>query len=756
MDLFSFIKEKSLLIIPDNLKLSVLKNKNKLFDLKCLTKEEFIKKMTFEYTVEAVDYLIDNYHYTVENSYQLLNKLIYLEDKKYSSSKLNAYQKIKKDLIDKSLIKIDSLFYQGFKDKPVFVYGYKYIDNFFKNQLTKFNYQLIEESKDSIVNVIEVFHQDNSMDCLFNKVFELIDQSVSLNKIKIGNISQQDFYLFKRLADIYKLKISYSNNCVLSDLPIVKNYLKLLKQHSISESILLLKNVPEEIFNKIITISNNFLKSKNYYQLIKHAFAHTNYKDEVIDPILELVNIPDFEIASDEYLLIYNLSKDSIDSYQDDDFFTDLEKEELELETSIELNKIEKNKWIYLLNKTKNLFVYYVKKEEKDSFVFSDLNIKYIKSVIKNHYNKNKLLFSLGEKLDEYSKYHIINSDLINLYNNLEINYRSYDNNFQKINQRIISDSLNLSYTSLNDYYLCQYKYYLKHLLKFNKYEEKFPIIIGNLFHYILEKFYYENFDFEKEWNNFFIDKKLNAKEEVLLIKLKEEIQYIFKQLNLEKELLNINKVICEEKIKVSIKEDLTFEGKIDKIMINYPNLISVVDYKTGDIAKKLDDNQYGLNLQLPCYLYLIKNSKEYSNLEIIGFYYQQLFNKDFNEKKSLEANKSYNLKLQGYTLNDEEKVKKFDSSCENSQIVRGLKLSKELKGSLISEEEIASLIELVRNKIIAASDNIFDNNFIINPKHLKKENVSCKYCEYKDICYVKNENIVYLDGEVNDDEELD
>lgn len=753
MNILDSIEKKSLIIMPNSIKISVLKNINILADYKCITKEEFIRKMTFEYTMEAVDYLIEKYHFTVENSYEILNNLIYLEAEEYSSVKLNFYNKIRNELLSKSLIKSDHIFYNSYQKVPFFVYGYKYVDKFFKKQLSKFNYKIIESSEENIINVIEVSNQEEHLNYIFNKVFSLLDQGITLDKIKIGNIPQKDLFIFKRTADIYQLKISCSQSCMLSEMSIIKDYLELLKNHSIVESISLLSNVPADLLNKIISISNKFIKTKNYNELLKYEFDHTKYQKEKVNPVLELINLNDYEVNDDEYLLVYNLSKNSLIYYQDDEFFSDIEKKELDLETSIELNNIEKKKWIYLLKKTKSLFVYYIK---KDSFAFDNLNINIIKPEISNYYCKNILMFSLGEKLDDYSKYRVLNYDLINLYNNLKINYLSYDNNYQKINQSLISDSLSLSYTSLNDYYQCQYKYYLKYLLKFVNYEENFYLLIGNLFHYMLERFYQLNFDFEKEWTSFLNNKKISPKEDILLIKMKEEMKYIIKQLIIEKELMNIKEVICEDSIKVIVRDKINFNGKIDKIIINHPNLVSVVDYKTGGIDKDLNNNKYGLNLQLPCYLYLLKKSTRYSGLEPIGFYYQQLINSDFNKNKSPEENKNYNLKLQGYTLNEEEKVKQFDSSYENSQIIKGLKLSEELKGSLKSKTEIDSLIELVEEKIITAAENIFDNNFIINPKVIKTKNNSCKNCEYKDICYVKNENVIYLDGEVIDDEELD
>ena len=63
----------------------------------------------------------------------------------------------------------------------------------------------------------------------------------------------------------------------------------------------------------------------------------------------------------------------------------------------------------------------------------------------------------------------------------------------------------------------------------------------------------------------------------------------------------------------------------------------------------------------------------------------------------------------------------------------------------ILNEEKINKIIDLVDKKIEEASINIENNNFNINPKSINNENVSCKFCKYKDICYRKEQDIVYL-----------
>ena len=51
-----------------------------------------------------------------------------------------------------------------------------------------------------------------------------------------------------------------------------------------------------------------------------------------------------------------------------------------------------------------------------------------------------------------------------------------------------------------------------------------------------------------------------------------------------------------------------------------------------------------------------------------------------------------------------------------------------------------------MENKIKEAFKNIANANFEIKPKQIENENIGCKYCKFKDICYMKEDNIETLD----------
>ena len=64
----------------------------------------------------------------------------------------------------------------------------------------------------------------------------------------------------------------------------------------------------------------------------------------------------------------------------------------------------------------------------------------------------------------------------------------------------------------------------------------------------------------------------------------------------------------------------------------------------------------------------------------------------------------------------------------------------------LLSEEQEEDLIELVDVFIHKTRDGIMEAQFDIAPKRIEGNDVSCTFCKYKDICFKKYEDYVFLE----------
>ena len=212
----------------------------------------------------------------------------------------------------------------------------------------------------------------------------------------------------------------------------------------------------------------------------------------------------------------------------------------------------------------------------------------------------------------------------------------------------------------------------------------------------------------------------------------------------------SLNNIENEKFIKINIKDNINFVGFIDKVMSN-ENYMAIVDYKTYVKKPTLKYIDYGIDLQLPVYMYLI--NKIYSNIRFVGFYLQNIIldNKDDSEKEK-------SLKLIGFTNKDLDALKYLDRDYDVNSYIDNIKINGDgtpsknsLKRMLSDNEmkEIVSKVELTINKNL---ESIMNSEFNINPKY-DNGNIGCEFCSYKDICYMQNYDLEKLElcGEDNE-----
>ena len=330
----------------------------------------------------------------------------------------------------------------------------------------------------------------------------------------------------------------------------------------------------------------------------------------------------------------------------------------------------------------------------------------------------------------------------------------TYDNRYTKIDNKSLSHLLNnkllLSYSTLDTFYRCNFRYYIQNILRLNKYEETSSIRLGNTYHKILSRMYEENFDFDRVWEEETKDFEFSKKEEFYFSKWKKELKYIIDTIFEQDKIMGFRPVSFEDKfyVKEDINSsiDVTFMGVIDKILgfsKNDQKLVSIVDYKTGSADIDLTYAPFGLKLQLPSYMYLLKHSDKWKDSKICGIYLQK-----FLTSTSLDKKKD-SLKLRGYSTSNEALLEIFDPTYEDSELVKSLKKTKSgwyRYAKLLIDDEIEHLINLVQKKISFAAREILDSNFTINPKRIDGENLGCEFCTFKDICYRREKDIVNIE----------
>ena len=773
------IEEETILIIPNNLRDKVLKyidSLDKLININIFDFNELKRHIYFDYDESSILYFMNKYEYKYEVSKTLIDNMYYIENKTYSSKKLNELVSLKQELENNNLIKKDNLFLNFYSSKPVIVYGYDYIDKFEMKVLSNFNNVSIinTESSNNKLTVNEANNIFNEVNFVLFRISQLITEGVDINKIKITNIDTNYHHAFKTLSRLYNIPVDISLDVPITSTSIGNKFIEKLNAFTSFEEVENLLNntetneVNSKIYSKIISICNNYIGLNYPFSIIRESIIYklknTKVSRKKMENYVEVVPFSNYLFSDDEYVFLMGFNQGICPVINKDEaYISDNLKQELDLSLTNELNTLEKKSFINKINSIKNLTITYKLKSIGEEFypsnLIKELDMNTIEIIPNTSYSKTYSSIVLGKMLDELIKYDIKDEMLDTYYNSISIPYMKYDNKYTGITKesllKKLDNKLLLSYSTIDNYYRCAFRYYLANILKLDKYEETFKTFIGNLFHYILSKLFEEGFYFDKEWNNYIKDKTLTSNEEFFLIKLKEELKLIIEEVKRLHKETGLTNNYFEKKIYIDKSRDIpvTFMGIVDKIMyknVDGRDLISIIDYKTGNPNTNLYNVVYGIDMQLPVYLYLVKYSNLFTKPEVVGFYLQKILHNEITRSstKTYLEQKKDNLKLIGYSTTDESNLARFDPTYENSEFIKSMKISSKgfyAYAKVIEDIKIKQLIDLVDKKINEAIDEILNAKFDINPKRVGGENIGCSFCKFKDICYMKEEDIINL-----------
>lgn len=756
-----------MIIVCDSYKKNELlkKNSNKLSNMKYMSKKEFIHKFYFDYDKRTIYELCKEYGFNYENSKIYLDNIYYIEDKYYGVEKLDKLVSIKKYLDSNNLLIYDNLFREYLRNNKVVFdsINLNKFDNMMINELKNITSVKVIEKEYNHYNhdVIEFKTMDEEVEYVCIKICELIDSGVSINKIKISGINEDYNNSIKRLFDMYNLKIRdifnlYSTNTVRMFLD---NFTS-----DINKTIEILKsnNCDNDTIDKIIDIVNsyNFVSDYNRVKDMIISELKSLTKEIHYDNEIEIIDIMNNNIT-DEYVFYLNYNQESIPKVHiDEDYITDNIRDLTKLDRLEVINKKERINIKNSLQAIKNLTITYKLKSPFASFnVANILDSNIIKGVvpISNNYSTISNKINLANYYDEIIKYGSVADNISVLSKHFKIDYNTYDNKYNYIDTKSLYDylnnNLNLSYTSMNDYYKCSFKYYLKYILKIDINKEIITRYIGSIFHYVLENGIDNDINIDYTVNKYLTDNniKLSNKEMFFLNKLKEELPYIIEIIRKQNDFIILKKRLYEEHIEIKYhnKIDITFKGIIDKIIYD-DSVLALVDYKTGNDCIDLSLNYYGINMQLAIYLLLA--TYKFKDYNIAGFYLQHILNKVGKSEDISKKDAKY--KLVGYS--NTQYIASFDKTYKDSSLVKGLKVKNDdtyyASSKVLSNDSINNLITFAINKVRECIDGVVNASFDINPKNIGGKNVGCEYCDYKDICFMKNKDIVYLDKkDIND-----
>lgn len=758
-------QENILIICPNEEKIKILDKLSKdarLYDIKFMTKEEYKKNYFYNYDEKSLYYLLNKYKFNLDVAKVYLKNLYVIdESKEYKNSKLAFLKDLKIELKQNNLLEENPCFKDYIKSKTILVKNYYDLEKY-EEEMLNTKIEIPPSTLNVPVTECQTLEEEVNTVCL--KILELLKTGVDINKIYLSNISNDYYYTINKLFKYYNIPINIDMNNSIYGTKVVKDFLETneLDLEDKNKSV-----INRKLVNILSSLSSLDSTTKEYKTILIDKLKNTKLPTKKKQNAINIKDIYKETFSSDEYVFVLGFNQDILPKMEKDiSYINDAIKDEVSLYKTSYLNKRNKEVLVYLLSKIKNLYLSYKLSSPFSSFykssLITDLKLEIIKPEPDN-LNKSNLYnkLRLAEKLDLYHLYGEKDETLNILYTHYNIPYNTYSNAFTGINNDTylthLPYPLKLSYTSLNSYNECAFKYYIKYVLKLEKYEDNFAAFIGSMYHRILQIYSRTNFDFETEYRNYLETRELTLKEKLLLIRIKKDLQHLIETLKQQQLLTGYDDALYEKKVEVELdkKVSVIFTGTIDKIMY-YKKIedtyFTLVDYKTGFIDTHIEPMKYGLHMQLPVYLYLIHYSKVFTNPIFTGIYYQNiLFNyPTWTSKKDKEQIYKENLMLQGYSTDDTSILERFDSTYEKSEYIKSMSYTEE-KGfgtyaKTISNDMLYDLVQYTKKHISNKTDDILASNFDINPKVYAGKNIACEFCGFKDICFTKEKDQQYLD----------
>ena len=702
----------------------ILKNK----DEKVLTKKEFINKYYYNYE-DSILKIMNDYNKNYEVAKEMFKYLVFTNENNAKTDKLKNLLEIKNNLIEnksfKNYVKEQKLIFVNIPHSKL-LNEIGYFNN--KEYLDKKNFYTVH--KNITEEVIYVFE----------KISELINNGVLLNDIKI--IYNDDYdNLIKRYAKFYS--INMEEEIELNGTKILQDFLNNLDEtSSFEKSFNLIKN--KSIFkDKILKLINRSISSYDFNiqkeifkELAKNAKISIKYKE-----MLEKVDITYQGENKHIFILGFN------DSYypkikKTKDYISEEEKNLLNIpNSSDEVIEQEEMFKIFISNNQNLYFSVTINNNYKLSryikFNFEEKE----KEITNNIYSSLAHKLELSKKLDKYYKYLEKDKTLDKYYSSFNKEYNTYSN---KYNGSIkITDPISLSYTSMNTYIYNPFAYYVERILKVSPYKDKFYMKTGSFFHKCLELEDYDEALKEFDFNNFENEYVDRVKDEILIdIDFIKEYHKVNNFKDIKKEIDLVKNIGIDK-----------FEGKLDKLIINKDTFI-IFDYKkkisTASIT--IDKLNYGFNLQLPIYIYLVKNL--YPNLDFGGVYlnYLILDNYKLTDKDKVIPNyidkKNESLKFYGFTTSEIDRIEKVDNDYLSQKYLKNLSFTKteeiSQKSKILSDIDIKNIVESVDIIIKKVIEEIKNGKFDITNKKLNNQilDTQSNYL-YKDISFATEEDIL-------------
>ncbi len=724
---------------------------------KIITKEDLFSSLYFTIDEMAIYPIIKKFNLTYQSAKNFIDNL-------YFFSELDSSKKIQQLFDIFHFLDKEKLIYRTdesllYLHKNAIVINYSAQDLELKKLLEKslLHFEFYQgETKKTNTDVLSFTSVSSEVAFQINRMASLLENGVAASEILLFAPTEEYRVEIKLWAKEFSCVIGQNEAKSLLVFPRVQTLLTTLESLD-DEQILIdqlsIKELSSEEQEFLLVISKyrrNNLSFKDYILLVRDQLKRRKISsDRYLSHIKVIDQLPLF--VRDKHVFILGFTKGMYPYVEiDNSFIFDQEKVDLALNTTLINNQINSELLFATLTSDNTFYPSFTLEIAGQKQIVSDmveqLGWRVSRAKLPQiYFSKTYLETIYGRMMDQRIKYNLIDKNISILAPLVGDSYQSFDHSFKGVNHFNNSSPLALSFSQIDLYYSCPFRYYLEKVLKLGNKTTTLPMFIGTLFHKLLEVSNDDDLDVDLFLKGNIAESGLDAREKLIVLGMSD---LFIAGLRLKKELeeqMEEFSSLSEVELKLQLDEKTKISGRIDQIYQFKNGGLVLIDYKTG--VKKFNVNEipHGKSLQLPIYALLAAHDLRFSDDYILGLFLQKLKQDGLiiseDEEERYQFYKT-SFKFSGVMLDDFDKLSKFDSTFvdQNSQYIAATKYSSNQQRffkytKAYPEEFFPKLAEEARAKIIEAANNIRDNNFQIRPLKIAKQD-SCEYCPFKHVCY--------------------
>lgn len=701
---------KKILICDDDLYKDRIKSNRLIDSVSIMTISDAEKTLLPFYDQGAIFYLCQHYDFSYDKALLYLDNIRYLRDikpRELKSIKIRELFALRDDLVDQGL-----LYYQYkrelFFNSEVIIEGYDFNTMRLKEELKFFNIPFKCIDRKNNKTICDIYS--------FNSLIEELVEGFNILSQKINELSSyEDIYIIAP-EKIHSLIRLYSS---LFNIPIKDDKISLISLSFVP------RMIDNFVDNGVLDIDEDDYNKSYVYNILKkyedmaQPFEKTKstYREYLINslsneflPADEGISLVDSFISSAKFVIAFDFDETLFGVKKDNDYLNDNEKRLFSFTLPsyvINLNNEKRIKSLLSSYELKCIFSSLDNSELFNDYFIDKGRFETCKQrfsttadlILLNYFHQNRIKFQSVNELEFYLE---------------KLKIGEYADYKSDMNYSLPQEVDHLSYSSLKNYIMCPFSYYLKNVLKINDKKNEVLLLKGNILHELVEKYvlgkdidyhydYIAEYSFE---DNYYLERSIQDF-------LKDINRFSFYRTCM------MNKKVEQE---FNYYNGVRFIGRYDLLLEDQVSYM-IVDLKSGSESFDFKATKYGFDLQLPFYYFSAKN--------ILG---DKKFLACLIQPLNGKINKGSGFTSDYLTAG----MKLFSDDVILDHF--NLKIDKKDNNIDYGKEKLQELENNLNEHIKLTVEGLKGGYFKISPLKIKpklKKN-ACAYCSFSDVCIVE------------------